>query len=64
MALCMKGLELDLIEYNILYLNEYDLVDNISEKATTQENNCIFIQIMFHVAVLNVVKIEDLMDTS
>ena len=47
--------------------NEYDLVDNISEKATTQEyqeNNCIFIQIMFHVAVLNVVKIEDLMDTS
>ena len=44
--------------------NEYDLVDNISEKATTQENNCIFIQIMFHVAVLNVVEIEDLMDTS
>ena len=27
MALCMKGLELDLIEYNILYLDEYDLVE-------------------------------------
>ena len=37
MALCMKGLELDLIEYNILYLDEYDLVECVHQKAQQNE---------------------------